>query len=1171
MKKQTLSELLRGPLCCAALWFSFTATPAGAQPIPTGAEGTNTGTTAARLTNEEETDESVIVLDPFVVSAAEDMDTYRATATLAGTRIRTALGDVGSSIQVVTSKFMQDTNSTKAEELLVYTTSTEVAGQGGNFLGMGDGPFVTDSALNRPVANTRVRGLAEADNTRDFFLSDIPWDSYNVGRVDLQRGPNSILFGIGSPAGIVNSSLNVASFKDAYKFENQLGSYGSLRFTLDANKVIIPDELALRVDVLSDETKYRQDPAFRDDKRVYVAGKWDPGFLNKGSAHTALRVNYEDGSVDSNMPRYTPPIDTITQWFSGMGKATYDGRTLNNGVPSAYIGPIGNRVYDGVATTFVDGVQGFSYPTKLQPYPNSGGNVSGANPGTNGLKGIATTDLYARQANLPGAGSGLWKAQSITDPRIFDFYNNLVEGPNKREFHDFNALSAALTQTFAQDKIGFEIAFDSQEASWGNDTSMANDGATLTVDINHTLLNGQANPNVARPLVVMGGGSAGVYRETRTRDTIRVTGFGELDFREISGKDSTLGKLLGRNTFTLLASRQTDEDQNQKGPRWYLPGSFAPNAGQGNIGQASRDNIVLAYVGDSLAGASDATGLKFKGLKKKVSPVATTINVWNNQTNVFENIPMGIYDSDNVRDADKTYTNGFKSRNEIESTAFIWQGYWFDGNLVPLVGIRKDSLLHQGASAPGLAGVGGAVNINDPAWTLPSGEVDPNNNPRGLTYQDVSGTSKTYSLVAKLPQSMREKIGGLGLSVFANQSENFKPESRRDIMGTALPAATGETKEYGFTVSAFEDKLSFKAVHFDTKVKNATMNGALAGFYLIGANEWWGGNAIRAQINNSGWQAGNFGTATNGGIVTWQPDSTTVSAGTPIFENDGVTYTQAALDQTRAAIEAAHADWFANLAPSNFQTAWEFVSTADGVNNRDGNYGPSGMALTGTTRSKGWEFEVLANPVKGLDISFNASNTTAQRSELAAGYTGWILKRWEDLQGPMGDVRIWGGASGGETTRSKFRNETYGGYLFFNALQGADVPEINKWRFNLVSNYSFTEGALQGANIGGSYRWADAKVIGYYSESQQDPISGGPIDVADLDRPLKGEAESAFDLWLGYGRKLGERVTWRIQLNVRNLFASDDLIPTTTQPDGSIATYRIPEPRTYSLTNTFSF
>ena len=43
-----------------------------------------------------------------------------------------------------------------------------------------------------------MRGLASADSTRDFFVTDIPTDFYNVDRVEIQRGPNSILFGLRS-------------------------------------------------------------------------------------------------------------------------------------------------------------------------------------------------------------------------------------------------------------------------------------------------------------------------------------------------------------------------------------------------------------------------------------------------------------------------------------------------------------------------------------------------------------------------------------------------------------------------------------------------------------------------------------------------------------------------------------------------------------------------------------------------------------------------------------------------------------------------------------------------------------------------------------------------------------------------------------------------------------
>ena len=39
-------------------------------------------------------------------------------------------------------------------------------------------------------------GPAGTKFTHDFFLSDIPWDSYNIDRIDISRGPNAILFAV---------------------------------------------------------------------------------------------------------------------------------------------------------------------------------------------------------------------------------------------------------------------------------------------------------------------------------------------------------------------------------------------------------------------------------------------------------------------------------------------------------------------------------------------------------------------------------------------------------------------------------------------------------------------------------------------------------------------------------------------------------------------------------------------------------------------------------------------------------------------------------------------------------------------------------------------------------------------------------------------------------------
>jgi len=79
------------------------------------------------------TDENII-LSPFELRSAEERG-YGASSTLAGTRIRTSLSDIGSAISVITSQFLKDAGATNNQELLAYTSNTEISGAAGNFAG----------------------------------------------------------------------------------------------------------------------------------------------------------------------------------------------------------------------------------------------------------------------------------------------------------------------------------------------------------------------------------------------------------------------------------------------------------------------------------------------------------------------------------------------------------------------------------------------------------------------------------------------------------------------------------------------------------------------------------------------------------------------------------------------------------------------------------------------------------------------------------------------------------------------------------------------------------------------------------------------------------------------------------------------------------------------------
>ena len=173
----------------------------------------------------QEDAEEVYELTPFEISSSEDTG-YQATSTLAGTRMRMDLSDVGSAISVITEEMMSDLAATDNETLLAYGLGTEVGGARGNFINPNTEGLENENLVD-PQSNNRIRGLTSADTTRNFFKSDVPWDSYNTYRIDIQRGANSILFGLGSPAGIINNTTRNAAFYNENRIQATVDKFSS--------------------------------------------------------------------------------------------------------------------------------------------------------------------------------------------------------------------------------------------------------------------------------------------------------------------------------------------------------------------------------------------------------------------------------------------------------------------------------------------------------------------------------------------------------------------------------------------------------------------------------------------------------------------------------------------------------------------------------------------------------------------------------------------------------------------------------------------------------------------------------------------------------------------------------------------------------------------------------
>jgi outer membrane receptor protein involved in Fe transport len=1089
------------------------------------------------------TPEPVIELSPFEVNSESDSG-YSASGTMAGTRLRTELRDVPAAISVVTKEFMQDIGVNGLDELLNYTTSTEVAGLAGNFSNAGGGADFTDffGAIRGAQGSNRVRGVASADQTRDYFITGVPLDSYIVDRVEVNRGPNSMLFGLGSAGGVINSTIIKAALNNSKtRLEAQYGQHGTGRVTLDHNQVLIKDKLAVRVAGLYGDKRYQIDPAYIRDERYFITATFRPW---NGAT---LRASVEDAKQKSNKPYNAPPTDNFTWWWD-LGKPVYNPIT---GVGS-YLGTMPSnpalRAWNpagGPTNNLTSG--GYARMVLVQEDPNSSRfgitglppevmaiegfndrarfNLAGTAYNNDGMRRLnwAKNYLQALNRTTNPAFNNFWRDPKLTDPSIFNFYEHGLEGDAKYEWAFSDSFNAVFEQRLGS-KAGIEIAYAQEKQNTGfvQPYQFRNHG--INIDIATHLPNGAVNPNLGRPMMTTGDGF--VQNAYTDRKAHRATAYYDLDLSRV--RNNWLGKLLGRHIFTGNYTSQ-EVTQNSNGGRLYALGVDyleadavnQPNRGVPLLMNSTRWIPVMSYLGPSLLDADGPRNNGIQGLTVGYpraeeltsvtglfypTPPATPRALADWQQGTFSVVPTGRYD---LR---STAMNPTLRGDEVDSLVFVANSYFWDKTLVSTLGWRKDSFRTYDAGLVPRDPVTGLA-LNDRSvwnWTAPD--------------LDSSETSFNYGLVLHLPPSLRGKLPlGADVSLTYNESDNFRPSApRANYRGENIAAPSGTTEEWGALISLFDNKLELRATKYETRA-----NGATDGSFRELQNQVV--RRISSQISNL----------------------------------SDVSY----LEVAPANAVAAWNTWLQTPYAQQLLETFEFSFITDPTTGRvtvNNNERIDIVVNTTDVVATGYEFDVIYNPTRQWRISFNAAKQETVRDNTGRDFLELISNLDPVWGGSAGDLPD--GTNSSNTLSDAWATTKANAERRINS-DGEPAPELRKWRFNFVTNYSFTQGRLKGFRIGGAYRWQDKAAIGF-------PVAVAPDGSAfyDVTRPFYGPTEGNVDGWIGYSRNIfGDRVRWSAQLNVRNIGKGDRLIPVSTQPDGTYDSLRIGEAQTWLLTNSFEF
>lgn len=1184
---------------CKSHWRRYAFATLGLSAVPWAIAQNNPAN------DQDEEDQNAFELSPFEVDGSNDQG-YYSERTLAGSRIDTPLRDIAASISIINREQLEDTAATDLNEVFLYDINTESADTYTPTV-TSFRPGLRDSNAGFSAANTgglssysssnRIRGLAAPDTSRNFYRSigQIGFDAYNTRSIEINRGPNSLLFGQGSPAGIVNqNTADAQTDVQLTEIQMRLGEHGTFRAHFNHNQPVIKDTLAVYIAGLYDEEGFRRKPSYDIERRLYAAVTYRP------TDWLTIKGNYERYNNSQSRPNTLMPIDAVTPWINA-GRPAYDPitrrititdtgevlgpyafsqnspywagglipasgsaltqETLSDGSPNPYY--VGGVYFSGgrFITMIDDRNNYFSTDTNAV-----GVNQNAQNPTytETAPEEAARTDaqwaifernwLHTDTYKDPG-GIGNWEPPTLNGSHrdIYDWTRYNTNSPNYGDFDGdtYNVeLDAKLFDWWYVRAGYFKQTAESEE----NFTLGQLNANRIFVDPNVNLVNGDPNPFFGQPF--MEDSQPDTFEHTWDTTTLRLQSAITVDF---SSRDDIF-RWLGKHNFIQIVSRETWDTSSKRlramvasGPLPYLPNrDFTTPTNDWRWWVRGGRVIRQYYMGSEGNPGKVTRSASPFGQPSYGGPTTTNVFHYNWNTESWENpeLTWANYLSEATTEKNETTT---------DSITLAWNASLLDDRLVPTIGFRHDNLELRKTSAAGLARED-FVSTTDPGIVL----LDPLYN-NWVPDQVVHGNTWTYGATFDVYRTDHHEV-----SVFYNESENFNPPDGVyvDFYGNRLSGSGGEGKDYGFSFGLWDNKLTARITWFENSNINAPSERGTAAVDRL--------SRVDSQL-----------------MFGWAAMIARMELGQqPIFTDDPSLGTDPASDIDDLDSRITNRVEEITGLPYDY-------------------FGTRGGDIVGTedNTAKGIEVSVSWNPTRNWTFRANVSKQETAFSSVAPQLDTWLEERmpvWTSATSPLSDnsLNVWTIPGGSEEDRAVNLNNFWTGYGYkfydengwieqnaddpanvnaqawfgevvqglinsYTALQGSPVQSQRKWRANLIGRYTFTEGMLSGSFVGGGVRYESKIAIGYYGF---DSSGDGTLDTPDTSRPIWDDANYYFDLWAGYRTKiLNDRADLLIQLNVRNIFEDGDLRPVAADFAGNKHTWRIIDPREIFLTTTIKF
>ncbi|MEH1846457.1 MAG: TonB-dependent receptor plug domain-containing protein [Nostoc sp.] len=197
--------------------------------------------------------------EPIELVVTGEQDGYRVPDASTATRTDTPIRDIPASIQVIPQEVIRDQGATSSREALRNVSGVIFSTGGGN------------RAENFIVRGFGITGTQFQNGIRDdFYTTRTQIDLANIDRIEVLKGPASVLFGRAEPAGIINYVTKQPLLNPYYNVSLTAGSYSFYRPAIDFSGPLTADKkLAYRLNVAYENAGSFRD--FVDTERFIVA------------------------------------------------------------------------------------------------------------------------------------------------------------------------------------------------------------------------------------------------------------------------------------------------------------------------------------------------------------------------------------------------------------------------------------------------------------------------------------------------------------------------------------------------------------------------------------------------------------------------------------------------------------------------------------------------------------------------------------------------------------------------------------------------------------------------------------------------------------------------------------------------------------------------------------